>query len=145
MKIPAALLVPILVWQSIVCADDRAPRIPVLVELFTSEGCSSCPPADELLAKLVAEQPVEKAQIIALAFHVDYWNKLGWPDRFSSPKFTQRQYDYATFFGGNRVYTPQMIVDGKAEFVGSDSKKAQAALHADAAQPKPAGTLSEEQ
>src|SRR5205823_2471824 len=93
--------------------------------------------ADALLAKLVSEQPIEKAQIIALAFHVDYWNKLGWVDRFSSREFTQRQYDYSTSFGGNRVYTPQMIVNGTSEFVGNDSRKADAAVRAAVGKPKP--------
>jgi hypothetical protein len=142
MKILSTILAITLLAQLTAHADDRAARTPVVVELFTSEGCSSCPPADELLAKLVSEQPVERAQIIALAFHVDYWNKLGWPDRFSSREFTQRQYDYSASFAGHRVYTPQMIVDGSSEFVGNDSKKVHAAVRAAAAKPMLAVVIS---
>lgn len=99
-------------------------REPVLVELFTSEGCSSCPPADKQLTFLERQQPVTKADVITLAFHVDYWDRLGWKDRFSSSLFTQRQEEYAQSFKLESTYTPQMIVDGRAEFVGSDSKRA---------------------
>jgi len=101
--------------------NSSAVRQPVLVELFTSEGCSSCPPADKNLAFLEKQQPVAKAEAITLAFHVDYWDRLGWKDRFSSPLYSRRQevYSQALKIGSN--YTPQMIVDGREEFVGSDS------------------------
>jgi hypothetical protein len=108
---------------------------PVIVELFTSEGCSSCPPADDLLADLIMNQPVKGARILALGIHVDYWDDLGWADRFSKPQFTDRQRAYAQSFGSRRIYTPQMIVDGVEEFVGSDRRKALSAIQKAAAEP----------
>lgn len=117
-------------------------RIPVLVELFTSEGCSSCPPADYLLSQLLRHQPVEGVQVIPLSEHVDYWNQLGWTDPFSSAGFTDRQRQYAAVFRGDGVYTPQMVVDGKAELVGSDSRKALRAITEAAKAPKASVSLS---
>jgi hypothetical protein len=100
-------------------ARTTASPSPVVVELFTSEGCSSCPPADALLIKLSEKQGPEKEQIIALEEHVDYWDQLGWRDPFSSAEWTRRQESYAAAFGYGSVYTPQMVVDGRTEFVGS--------------------------
>jgi hypothetical protein len=106
-------------------ARDRAP---VLVELFTSEGCSSCPPADLALARLERTQPVAGAEIVPLSLHVDYWNRLGWADPFSSASFSARQSEYSRVWGENRVCTPQVVVDGRAELLGSDETKARHAV-----------------
>jgi hypothetical protein len=95
------------------------PPTPVLVELFTSEGCSSCPPADAALAELSRTQNVTGAEVIPVELHVDYWNDLGWADPFSDPAFTQRQEAYARQFREDGLYTPQLVIDGKTSAVGS--------------------------
>ena len=100
----------------------------VLVELFTSEGCSDCPPADRVLARLENEQPNADAEVITLALHVDYWDRLGWKDAFSSHFFSERQNGYADRFKLDSIYTPQMVVDGQKEFVGSNFGTAQSAI-----------------
>jgi hypothetical protein len=117
---------------------------PVIVELFTSEGCSDCPPADRLLAQLQRTQPVPGADIIALEEHVDYWNGHGWNDPFSSSQFTYRQYDYAHSFRlSSGPYTPQMIVDGSAQFVGSNERAALAAIAKAAENPEAPVTIAQ--
>jgi len=104
----------------------------VLLELYTSEGCPTCPPADANLARLEREQPVAGVEIITLALHVDYWNSSRWRDEYSSPIFSRRQQIYTQALKTYSNYTPQMIVDGRAEFAGNNLAKAQKAI-ADAA------------
>lgn len=111
-------------------------RVPMVVELFTSEGCFSYPPADALLSHLEKTQPISSAEVIALGEHVDYWNHSGWADRFSSPQFSARQSDYSTAFRKDTVYPPQMIVDGRTELVGSDDDAARTAIAQAARLPK---------
>jgi hypothetical protein len=123
-------------------AGLTSPPTPVLVELFTSEGCSSCPPADALLAWLKAQQPVAPANIIVLEEHVDCWDQLGWHDRFSSHQFTERQASYAQHFHLDESYTPQMVVDGVDQFVGNDRTRALRAITRAAHTPKFALTLT---
>jgi hypothetical protein len=104
--------------------SSGAGRQPVVIELFTSEGCSSCPPADALLQQLEQQQPVAGAEIIALEEHVDYWNHDGWIDPFSSADWTERQQDYAALFK-NDPYTPELVVNGHSQLVGSNARKAE--------------------
>lgn len=117
--------------------ENAGPATPVLIELFTSEGCSSCPPADQLLRTLVSTQPIRGVEVVALGEHVDYWNSLGWPDRFSSPAFTQRQSEYhASVFPSSAVYTPQLVIDGALERIGSDEQAVRQAIQRAAQSPK---------
>jgi len=121
---------------------------PVVVELFTSEGCSSCPPADQLLSRLEAPNVLRftkgkqrlslppGVEIIALGEHVDYWDSLGWKDRFSSPLFSSRQQDYGRAFRLESVYTPQIVVNGEIEVLGSDSRAVQNAIRAAVKEPR---------
>jgi hypothetical protein len=106
-------------------AAQAATERPVLIELFTSQGCNSCPPADALLGEL-AQRP----GVLALAFHVDYWNGLGWSDPFSSKLWTARQNDYAQRLGKRSIYTPQLVVDGAGDAVGSDRAEVDALIAA---------------
>jgi hypothetical protein len=96
----------------------------VIVELFSSQGCSSCPAADELFNQLAKQPQQGSARMYFLSFHVDYWDYLGWKDPFSNPEFTKRQYKYANILGERSTYTPQMIVNGRQAFIGSDRGKA---------------------
>jgi len=98
-----------------------------VVELFTSEGCSSCPPADRLVASVMKEYTGQNVYV--LAYHVDYWNRLGWKDAFSSAAWSARQNEYVIQMGLSGAYTPQVVVNGKTEFTGSDSRKLHAAIN----------------
>jgi hypothetical protein len=100
---------------------------PVVVELFTSEGCSSCPPADRVLSGLVAAGAVGQVPVVALSEHVDYWDRQGWKDPFSSSLFTERQDSYARALN-SQLYTPQMVIDGRFQMIGSDRSLAQGAI-----------------
>jgi hypothetical protein len=108
-------------------ADEPSANLPsgvAVVELFTSEGCSSCPPADAVLADLAKK----KLPLYLLAFHVDYWDEIGWPDRFASPDYTARQRTYARSFGSDELFTPEMIVNGVEPFTGSDRTRAERSI-----------------
>jgi hypothetical protein len=123
----------------VVCAAARADQpvpatvddMPVVVELFTSQGCSSCPPADTYLGKLA-----DRHDILPLAFHVNYWDYIGWKDPFASNIATERQYSYGHALGLNMVYTPQMVVGGTHDAVGSDENAVSRAIEMDASRPK---------
>src|SRR5260221_14262145 len=122
--------------ESVGVATNTGVRVPVVLELFTSEGCSSCPPADALLARLEEEQPVAGAEIIALEEHVDYWDHQGWIDPFSSAQWTQRQQGYASGFADHGVYTPELVVNGRSGFVGSHQGDAYRAIASAVSQPR---------
>lgn len=111
---PPWLLVPFLLAS--LCAPVAGADRPTVIELFTSQGCSSCPPAERVLLRLADTRP----DVFALAFHVDYWDRLGWKDPYSSRAATDRQRAYQTLVGSDHVYTPQAVVDGKADVLGSD-------------------------
>jgi hypothetical protein len=138
-----ALLVALL-WSALVLhvvaqtpqSNQKVQRVPVLVELLTSEGCSDCPPADALLAELDAKQFVPGAEAIVLSEHVTYWDHQGWRDPFSLEAMTRRQEDYVRLFALDSAYTPQMVVDGTSQFVGSNGRALLAAVSKAAAMPK---------
>ena len=117
-------------------AGEQPARTPVVVELFTSEGCSDCPPADMLLKTLESEQPIPGVEVIPLGFHVDYWNELGWRDRFSEHAFTERQVKYVDELRLESPYTPQVIVDGKTDVVGNQVRDVLHAIQERAKAPK---------
>lgn len=135
-------------------ATSISPAQTVVVELFTSEGCSSCPPADQLLSRLESprygnagrfRQVVTVApgvEVITLGEHVDYWDQLGWKDRFSSPLFSSRQQDYGRAFRLESVYTPQIVVNGQKEVLGSDPRAVEEAIRDAARKPLARVTLA---
>src|SRR5258708_18483354 len=114
-----------LIGQSQVLQPSAQP--PILIELFTSQGCSSCPPAEELL-NTWGMRLFEEGKALPLAFHVDYWDYLGWKDAFSSSFWTDRQKQYATFYHDKSLYTPEMVIDGRYGFAGSDLEQAKSEM-----------------
>jgi hypothetical protein len=129
----AALAALTLMAQDFAAAPGRAAdsRAPVVVELFTSQGCSSCPPADAFLGELA-----QRKDVIALAYHVDYWDYIGWKDRYASPAWTDRQKAYAGALELRTLYTPQMVIDGRVDAVGSDRSNVSYLIDRAAALPK---------
>jgi len=131
----AAILVPFLMTEA---GTPEAAHKCVVVELFTSEGCSSCPPADALLGRLREVKLADGVEVVPLGLHVDYWNQQGWIDRFSSDAYTRRQQKYAERFRIEGPYTPQMVVDGQLQFTGNDANRLQQAILQEAQRPQPA-------
>lgn len=131
---PFALL--LMVVSQVAFASEG--RVPVVVELFTSEGCSSCPPTDALLAELDKTQPVPGVEVIALGLHVTYWDGLGWPDPFGQPSHADRQVRYASALGGG-TYTPELVVDGAVGFPGGRERTVAALKAAARASKAPLG------
>lgn len=142
---PAAMCLGLLAIALFAAAAEPARRPIVVVELFTSEGCSSCPPADDVLRRLASAQLDGAADVVALGEHVDYWDRLGWRDPFSQGLFSSRQSDYdAAVFKTGRIYTPQLVVDGQWEAIGSDVGAVRRAVAAAARRPKATVVLSPE-
>jgi hypothetical protein len=125
-------------------APLRAGGVPVIVELFSSEGCSSCPPADTWLASLDRTQPIEGVSVIALEEHVDYWDRLGWRDPFGQPQFGERQAEYARALADKRTYTPEIVLDGTSTVQSGDADQTARDLRASASQPRAHVGLSRE-
>lgn len=135
MTLPRRLLLALLAGLPLAAAlSPGAARAeataPVVVELFTSQGCSSCPPADQLLGELA-----QRADVIALAYHVDYWDYIGWRDRFGSAANTRRQRDYADWMSSGMIYTPQMVIAGRHDVVGSHRREVEELLAQAQAEP----------
>ena len=123
-------------------AQAGSGRVPVLAELFTSEGCSSCPPADRILELLGREPPIDGVEVIIMSEHVTYWDHQGWRDPFGSSTFTARQQMYGALFKLESVFTPQLVIDGAAQIVGTDVAGLKLALANAAARPKPQLTVA---
>lgn len=123
MRLPHALCLLALPFACARANGDPRPATaegPLVIELFTSQGCSSCPPADQVLSRLAAAGTLGDRALAPLSFHVDYWNELGWPDPYSLPAWTERQRQYARSIGDDRVYTPELVVGGAAGVIGSN-------------------------
>ena len=134
----------VVLLSSVACqaAEPLAPRlgpVPVVVELFTSQGCSSCPPADQLVSEIAHDASL-RGRVIPLTFHVDYWDRLGWRDPFSSAEWSRRQYAYVGALKVNSAYTPQLVVGGARQFVGSNRPALEETLVA-LSHRKPAGSV----
>jgi hypothetical protein len=142
LTVPAAAAIFLMLRGSRPAQATPGPRAAVLVELFTSEGCSSCPPADKTLARLAHEQPVDGALVVPIAWHVDYWDYIGWADPFATKGSTERQRAYAQWMGRGSLYTPQAVVDGRAEMTGGDAQALTRAIEAAARAPKAKVSLS---
>jgi hypothetical protein len=141
-SVVAALVAALAAGLSGASQVPAAAAAPVVVELFTSEGCSSCPPADALL-RVLGREPVGGVTVLVLGEHVDYWDQLGWRDRFASAAFSRRQSEYATtVFGADKIYTPQIVIDGHLEGVGSNEEAVRAMILAAAREPKGTVTLN---
>lgn len=134
-KITAILTAFLLTAAPAMSQADSEPKPFAVIELYTSEGCSSCPPADTLFAEITSAARQSKSRIFPLSFHVDYWNNLGWEDPFSRKEFTRRQHRYAAVHNSDRVYTPQMIVNGKYGFAGYNLDVAQRTIDRSLAEP----------
>jgi hypothetical protein len=139
-RIAALIVVGALLAIAPVRGTPARTPTPVLVELFTSEGCSSCPPADAFLQRLIDSQPFPDVQIIGLGHHVTYWDHQGWRDRFSSETLTDRQRRYGDALHVADIYTPQTIADGRFQFLGSDARAGRRAIEQALAQPH--GTIA---
>ncbi|HSU31066.1 MAG TPA: DUF1223 domain-containing protein [Bryobacteraceae bacterium] len=139
--VPGVLTGLLGVWIHTDAATSNS-KIPVVLELFTSEGCSSCPPADRLLQSLDEKQPFSGADLVVLSEHVDYWNGGGWSDPYSSRLFSARQRMYAEHFGLESVYTPEVVVDGQREAVGSNAVEMRNAVEASSRDQKVGLTLA---
>jgi hypothetical protein len=139
-RIAAILAAVTLVVLGLESQAPKAGDTPVIVELFTSQGCSSCPPADELLRK-VAQEPKFRGKVIPLAYHVDYWNHLGWRDPFSAREWSERQGDYVRSLKLDTAYTPQAVINGSRQLVGSNSFALYHAIDEESHR-KPEGTVS---
>ena len=138
MKKPHALVTLAVAALLLSAIPFASARQAVVVELFTSEGCSSCPPADALLSELSMQRIGEGVELILLGEHVEYWNGLGWQDHFSAPAFTQRQYDYVHQLHLATAYTPQVVVDGRFQALGSNATALHRMINEAARTTKPA-------
>jgi hypothetical protein len=121
---------------TLISITASAQSSPVIVELFTSQGCSSCPSADKNLAEIVENAERNHEPVYGLSFHVDYWNHLGWKDPYSNRAFTERQRNYAKLMNSESIYTPQIVINGENEFVGSNVKSIRGTIAAELASKK---------